>query len=183
MAIANKYYFYGMVEYATTILKFNEQGEKTGWTYIEVPADVAQELKPGNKKSFRVKGKLDNYPIEMIAIMPMGEGAFIMAINAAMRKGIAKKHGAMLQVQLEVDNKTYELNPDLMECLAEEPEGMVYFKGLAPSHQNYFSKWVESAKTNETKAKRIAQCVNAMVKKQTYSEMIRAAQADRKMLG
>lgn len=37
-----------MVTYTTTIHKFDKNGDKTGWTYIEVPADVAQELKPGN---------------------------------------------------------------------------------------------------------------------------------------
>src|SRR5947208_3349524 len=76
-----------MVEYTMVILKFDEQGEKTGWTYIEVPADIAQQLKPGNKKSFRVKGKLDNYAIKKVALLPMGEGNFIMPFNAGMRKG------------------------------------------------------------------------------------------------
>lgn len=43
------------VQFTTTIHKFDKQGEKTGWTYFEIPADLAQKLKPGNKKSFRVK--------------------------------------------------------------------------------------------------------------------------------
>jgi hypothetical protein len=38
-----------MVDFTTIILQFAEQGEKTGWTYIEIPADVAQEMKPGIK--------------------------------------------------------------------------------------------------------------------------------------
>ncbi len=84
-----------------TIHKFEKQGEKTGWTYIEVPADIAQKLKPGNKKSFRVKGKLDNYKITGVSLLPMGGGSFIMALNAGMRKGIGKRHGAMLKVQLD----------------------------------------------------------------------------------
>jgi hypothetical protein len=36
-----------MVDYNTIILQFGEQGEKTGWTYILVPADVAQEITTG----------------------------------------------------------------------------------------------------------------------------------------
>ncbi|MEJ0102256.1 MAG: DUF1905 domain-containing protein [Bacteroidota bacterium] len=71
-----------MVQYTATILQFAEQGEKTGWTYIEIPADIAQKLKPGNKKSFRVKGKLDNHPIKKVALLPMGGGRFIMPLNA-----------------------------------------------------------------------------------------------------
>ena len=39
-----------MISYQTLMLQFDEQGEKTGWTYIEIPTDMAQQLKPGNKK-------------------------------------------------------------------------------------------------------------------------------------
>ena len=71
-----------MVEFTTIILQFAEQGEKTGWTYIEIPADIAQQLSPGNKKSFRVRGMLDGFAVAGMALMPMGEGNFIMALKA-----------------------------------------------------------------------------------------------------
>jgi hypothetical protein len=29
--------FAGMVQFTTTIKQFGKQGEKTGWTYIEIP--------------------------------------------------------------------------------------------------------------------------------------------------
>ena len=87
-----------MLQFNTILKQFNEQGEKTGWTYIEIPAKIAQQLKPGNKKSFRVKGRLDNYEIKGVALMPMGEGDFIMAVNATMRKGIGKRKGDKLKV-------------------------------------------------------------------------------------
>src|SRR4051812_40080154 len=126
-----------MVKYTTTILKFDKQGEKTGWTYIEVPADIAEKLKPGNKKSFRVKGKLDSFAIAGIALLPMGGGSFIMALNADMRKGIGKRYGAMLKVQLEEDKKGFVFNKDFMDCLTDEPTAIEFFKTLAGSHQKY----------------------------------------------
>lgn len=163
-----------MIHFTSAILKFGKKAEKTGWTYIEVPADVAQELLPGNKKSFRVKGQLDNYVIKGIALLPMGEGTFIIPINAGMRKGIGKREGAMLKVQLEIDKNEYPLNPELMECLGDEPEALNFFNSLAKSHQRYFSKWIDSAKTDFTKTKRISHTVNALAKKQGYPEMIRS---------
>ena len=63
-----------MVKFTTAILKFDKKGEKTGWTYIVISADIARKLKPGNKKSFRVKGKLDHYSFAKTALLPMGEG-------------------------------------------------------------------------------------------------------------
>ena len=162
-----------MITYTTSILQFDKHGEKTGWSYIEVPADIAGQLKPGNKKSFKVKGKLDGYSISQVSLLPMGNGIFIMPINAAMRKGTGKKKGAMLKVQLAEDKKEYELNTDLMECLADEPAAMAFFKTKNQSFQNYYSKWVESAKTEATKAKRIAMAVSSLAKKIEFGEMLR----------
>ena len=163
-----------MVDFNTIILQFNEQGEKIGWTYIEIPADIAQQMKPGNKKSFRVRGVLDAFPVSGLALMPMGEGKFIMALKAEIRKGIHKNAGAMLQVKLEED-KDYkvEIPDDLMECFDFEPEAFDFFNTLAKSHRDYFIKWINSAKTNETRAKRIVNTVNAMLRRWDYGQMIR----------
>jgi len=162
-----------MIEFIATIKKFGSQGEKTGWTYIEIPEDLAQKLKPGNKRSFRVKGKLDSYRIEGIALIPMGSGNFIMALNADMRKSIAKRQGSMLKVQLSEDNKGFVFNKDFMDCLHDEPNAKKFFQTLPGSHQRYFSKWIDSAKTEPTKVKRITMAVNALSKQLGYAEMLR----------
>ena len=83
-----------MIKFATTILKFEKKGEKTGWSYIEISAAQAKKLKPGCKVSFRVKGKLDQYVFEKVSLLPMGEGAFILPINNTMRNATGKKHDA-----------------------------------------------------------------------------------------
>lgn len=167
-----------MVLFTTTIHKFEKQGEKTGWTYIEIPADIAQQLVPGNKKSFRVKGKLDNHSIKGVALLPMGGGSFIMPLNSAMRKGIGKRQGTQLQIKLELDTKTYELNSEFMECLTDEPKALEFFNTFPRSVQNYYSKWIESAKTEQTRTKRIAQSITAMSRKMHYAEMIRSLKKD-----
>lgn len=171
-----------MLKFTATLLKFDEQGEKTGWTYIEIPVELAQRLKPGNKKSFRVKGRLDNFPIASVALMPMGEGDFVMAVNAGMRKGIGKRKGAQISVQLEVDDAPIPLSADLLGCLEDEPKALDFYKSLSKGHQNYFSKWIESAKTEPTKAKRIAQAVNALSKGLHFGHMVRALKAEKNSL-
>jgi hypothetical protein len=168
-----------LIQFTTTILQFAEQGEKTGWTYIVVTAAQAAKLMAGNKKSFRVKGKLDELAIKAVALLPMGEGEFIMPLNATIRKSIRKKKGDKLKVQLEVDKAKIEPPSDLLDCLADEPSALAYFKQLPKSHQNYFGNWIRSAKSDATRAKRIARVVTAMVKKQNYGEMIRSARQDR----
>lgn len=171
-----------MIKFTTTILKFTSQGEKTGWTYIVIPAELAQQLSPANKKSFRVKGKLDEHSISGMALIPMGEGNFIMALKAALRKTIGKQKGATLQVALAVDTVAYQVNILLLQCLEDEPVAMQYFKSLPSSHQHYFSKWIESAKTEPTKTKRIAMAVNAMSKRMDFGQMLRSAKDDNNLL-
>ncbi|THU40416.1 DUF1905 domain-containing protein [Niastella caeni] len=163
-----------MVSFTTTLLQFEQQGEKTGWTYIDIPADIAQKIKPGNKKSFRVKGKIDSFSIKSVAVMPMGGGNFILAVNAAMRKGIGKRKGAMVKVQLQEDKAELPINAELLECLKDDPEAQAYFNSLAKSHKLYFSKWVDSAKTEATKTNRLTRILVALGKKWDYGQMIRA---------
>lgn len=171
-----------MVKFSTTILKFDSQGEKTGWTYITIPAKIAKQLNPGIKKSFRVKGKLDEFIIEKVALMPMGEGDFIMAVNAAMRKGIRKQKGATLKIELEVDKSPILPPSELIDCMADEPEALKYYNSLPQGHRNYFTKWIDSAKTDTTKAKRIALVIKTMLRKMDFGAMLREERDERRKL-
>ena len=170
-----------MVHFKAVIKKFNEQGEKTGWSYIEVPEVVASKIKPGYKKSFRVKGRLDNYLIEKTSLLPMGGGNFIIPVNAAIRKALGKRKGAVINASLEADERDVEINKSFLICLADEPAALEFFNSLARGHRNYFSKWIESAKTEETKANRIARAVTALSRKLGYPEMMRMAREEKLM--
>ena len=99
-----------------------------------------------------------------------------MAINGTMRKGTGKKQGAMLKVELEEDKKPYQLNKEFMECLADEPQAIANFKAMSKSFQNYYSKWIESAKTDPTKTKRIAAAVSSLSQGMNFPEMLRSLQ-------
>lgn len=163
------------VSFSAVLKRFDAQGEKTGWTYIEIPASVATQLLPGNKKSFRVKGKLDSYSYSKIALMPMGNGDFIMPLKAAVRKGMGKQKGASVLVTMQLDKQELELPADFAACLHDEPQAWEHFQALPKSHQHYFIRWVTDAKTDATKAKRIAQCLAALGNGLGFAEMIRSA--------
>jgi tRNA isopentenyl-2-thiomethyl-A-37 hydroxylase MiaE len=163
-----------MIKFNTTILRFDKQGEKTGWTYIEISAAQAKKINPDVKVSYRVKGKLDNYSIEKTAILPMGEGGFIMPLKGEIRKAIGKKMGDKLTVELELDQRQIEPSADFMKCLKQDPEALNFFKTLPGSHQRYFSKWIDDAKTIQTKTKRIVMAMTAFSRKQGFQEMVRA---------
>ncbi len=171
-----------MATFTAVLEKFGDKGEKTGWTYINVPAKVASVLKPGNKKTFRVKGLIDSHQISAIAIVPMGNGNFILPVNAGMRKAIKKIHGASVKVALETDTTPIKISEELIECLQDDPDAEKYFIGLPPSHRNWYSNWVREAKTDLTRSKRIAAVVKACSLQLNFGEMIQHYRDEKKLI-
>jgi Bacteriocin-protection, YdeI or OmpD-Associated/Domain of unknown function (DUF1905) len=162
-----------MTTFQTILQKFGEKGEKTGWTYIEIPAHIAHEVKADTKLGFRVKGLIDSFAVKLLALLPIGEGDFIIPMNAQIRKGIRKEERAMVTLNFEEDTDELPQSEELMMCLEDEPKALEAFLKLPKSHQTYYAKWIDSAKTIETKTKRISMTVEGMLMGMNYPEMLR----------
>jgi len=164
-----------MVVFEAEIERFSRMGEKTGWTYVFVPKAVAQQIKADCKKSYRVKGKLDQVNVSGMALVPMGEGDFIIALKTSLRKELKKEEGAVLHLELEEDlDFKIEMPDDLELCLSDDPQLLETFLKLPKSHRNYYINWLNTAKTEVTRTKRLTQIVVAMDQKMTFGEMIRS---------
>jgi len=163
-----------MVVFEAEIERFEKMGEKTGWTFVFIPVEIANQIKASCKKSYRIKGKLDNVAIRGVALTPMGEGNFIIPLKASLRKELKKAEGALLRLELEEDTEfKIEMPADLELCLLEEKHCMENFMQLPKSHQNYYINWLNTAKTDQTRTKRLTQIVIAMDKKMDIGEMMR----------
>jgi hypothetical protein len=162
-----------MVHFNTIIEKFGKKGEKTGWTYIKITEEKSQELNPNTRTSYRVKGTLDAIKINAVALIPMGDGNFILPLNLALRKKLKKKKGDTIQACLTKDSAALKTNENLLACLQDEPKALNYFNSLTASHQRYFSNWIDSAKTEPTQTKRLVIILKALSLKMDYGTMIR----------
>ena len=163
-----------MITFKAEIARFAEMGEKSGWTYVFIPKAVANEIKADCKKSFRVKGLLDQVAVEGLSLVPMGEGNFIIALNGPLRKKLKKDIGGVLTLQLEEDvTFKIEMPADLELCLADEPHLLENFMKQPKSHQNWYINWLNTAKTEATRTKRIVKIVNAMDKDWDFGTMMR----------
>ena len=164
-----------MVIFKAEIERFEKKGEKTGWTYVAVPRATASLIKPDCRKSYRVKGRLDNVTVAGIGMVPMGEGDFIIALKGSLRKQLKKEEGAVIQLELEEDKDfRIEMPDDLAICLSEESYLMENFLKMPKSHQNYYINWLNTAKTEKTRTKRITEIIVAMDRKMDFGEMMRA---------
>jgi hypothetical protein len=163
-----------MHSYKTIIQKYGSKGEKSGWTYVDIPKDVLLKLKLKDKKAFRIKGCMDDVRFEKLSTYPVGDGEFIIALKADIRKKLGKKEGAMLHLSIELDTSEALISYELMDCLNEDKVALTQFVSQPKSHQTYFHNYILSAKTPATRAGRIVSTINAMHKKQNYGEMIRS---------
>ncbi|HMV07538.1 MAG TPA: YdeI/OmpD-associated family protein [Cyclobacteriaceae bacterium] len=157
----------------TLTCRIEKSPDKGGWSYIIIDKKHAEKLKPGTRTSFRVKGTLDKHRIERTSLLPIREGRFMLPVNGAIRKATGKKAGDKITVSLMLDESKIVLSADLMTCLKDDVEAMKFFKSLPGSHQKYYSKWIETAKSAHTKTKRIAFCLTAFSKHLNFTDMMK----------
>lgn len=165
-----------MIKFKATIESTTNTAEKLGWKFVVVSKTHAEKLNPGVRTSYRVKGRVDSYELKKKALIPMSEGRFLVTLDTKIRKAIGKKVGDVVTVELELDKAPLKISPDLIACLQDEPMAYEHFKSMPPSHQRYFSNWIDQAKTPHTKAKRLTMCVMAMARKMDFGQMIREGQ-------
>ncbi|WP_448635262.1 YdeI/OmpD-associated family protein [Pedobacter panaciterrae] len=97
-----------------------------------------------------------------------------MALNAGIRKQLKKDLGGVLELALEEDTTfKIEVPEDLEVCLSDEPHLLKNFLKQPKSHQNWYINWLNSAKTEATRTKRIVKIVLAMDKDWDFGTMMR----------
>ncbi len=164
-----------MVNFKAEIEKFDTNGEKTGWSYVFIPEAIAQQIKADDRRGFRVCGQIDQLPISGKSLLPMGGGDFILPLDGKMRKLLRKEAGQPVALSLAHDaDFKVDMPEDLEVCLAQEDGLLEQFLSYTKSHQNYFINWLNTAKTETTRTKRLVMIVNAMALKQDFGLMLRS---------
>ena len=136
---------------------------KGGWTYTLIP-----EVLPDKHSPFgwvKVKGNIDGYEFKNYRLQPMGDGHLFFAVKAEIRKAIKKEAGDVVRIILYRDNTPLEIPEELIACLKDEPNAYENFQQLTESKQKEFIDWIYSAKTDETKVKRIVATIDKVVKR------------------
>ena len=133
---------------------------KGGWTFARIPEITQDKSKPFGW--VKVKGTIDGYPISKCNLMPMGKGKLFLPVKAEIRKKIRKQEGDYITVVLYPDNDLLEIPEELLLCLTDEPSALRFFQSLSESEQNFYIKWIFSAKKEETKINRLAETINRL---------------------
>ncbi|MEV7662771.1 YdeI/OmpD-associated family protein [Paenarthrobacter sp. NPDC089316] len=139
------------MHFTTTIVG---DGNKAG---IEIPSSVVEALGAGRKPPVVVTINGRSYR-SSIAVMG---GKYMVGVSAANRQLTGAAAGDTVEVGLEVDNepRVVEVPADLAAALDGEPDAKAFYATLNYSAQRRYVEPIADAKTEETRARRIAKVV------------------------
>lgn len=141
-------------------MRFRATVELSGRTAtgVEVPADVVESLGAGQRPPVHVTIGGHTY---RSTVARMG-GRFLLPVSAEVRAASGVAAGDEVDVDVEIDDapRTVDVPDDLAAALAGEPR--TRFDALSYSNQRRHVLAVEGAKTDATRARRIAAVVAAL---------------------
>jgi uncharacterized protein YdeI (YjbR/CyaY-like superfamily) len=88
-----------------------------------------------------------------------------LPIKAEIRKRIKKQEGDYVHIVLYEDHNPFEIPEELKLCLFEEPYVYDQFMAYTDGEKKTITEWIYAAKSEQTKADRIAKIINDIVDK------------------
>jgi hypothetical protein len=147
--------------------RFETTVELTGKTatFMEVPLDVPA-LFDGAKKP-PVKVKINDH-VYRSTIAVYGD-RYYLPINRDVKKatGVAAGDKITVTVERDIEERKVEVPADLKRALSEETEARRRFQGLSYSHQKEYVDWINEAKRDGTRARRIEKTVEKLRARET----------------
>ena len=113
-------------------------------------------------KRFPVVATVNGYSWRT-TVTPMG-GEFLLGLNRAVREEAGVEAGDSVEVMLELDTapREVELPEALANALAEDSEAHAAFDRLAYTYRKEYARWIDDAKRDETRQRRVAQAVEML---------------------
>jgi hypothetical protein len=126
-------------------------------TGVEVPPEVLAALGPSKRPKVKVTIGDHTYRSSVAA---RGE-VYLLGVSAEVRASTGAATGDELEIELELDEapRVVDVPEDLAQAISAEPAAQEFFDRLSYSNQRRLVLAVESAKTVETRQRRIAKTV------------------------
>jgi hypothetical protein len=142
------------MRFLTTIVL---DGNNTG---IEVPEAVVAQLGPGKRYPVVVTVGEHSYR----SSVSVYKGRFMISLSAENRKRAGVSGGDEVEVDIVLDEapREVELPVELSSALADDPKAKAAFDALSFSNRNRIALSVETAKSAETRARRVAKAIDEL---------------------
>jgi hypothetical protein len=143
-------------------MKFRAELQRTGGTTtgFEVPDEVVTALGGGGRP--KVVATVNGYEFKS-SIAKMG-GSYWLGVSAERRTAAGVEGGQVLDVEVELDAapRVLEVPADLQAALDGAPAAQQFWVTLSFSNQRYHVDQLNSAKTADTRARRLAKSLTLL---------------------
>ena len=113
-------------------------------------------------KRFPVRATVNGYSWRTTVARMRGE--FLVGLNRAVRDAAGVQAGDRVEVTVELDTEPREVDvPEaLATALAGDPKATAAFEALAYTHRKEYARWIDEAKRDETRQRRVAQAMQML---------------------
>jgi hypothetical protein len=146
---------------------------KGGWTYAVIPEVPMPKTAFGMLK---IRGKIDAYEFSNAHLVPLGNGNVFLAVKSEIRRIIKKQAGDIVHIVLYEDTMPMVTPQELLSCMEYEDGVSEKFKTYSDSQKKAFVDWIYSAKTEQTKADRIAKTIMMIQNGEKFLDKIKRNQ-------
>ena len=124
-----------------------------GGAFVDVPFDVEQAF--GEKRP-KVKATIEGVPYRGL-LTRMGRPNHMLIILKGIREQIGKSFGDQVKVTVEADAepRVLEVPGELLKVLKKDKVAMSVFEKLSYTHRREYVMWINEAKKDETRKRRI----------------------------
>lgn len=143
-------------------MKFRTTIESSGknTTGIPVPPEVVDALGSGKRPAVKVTVGGHTYRSSVSSM----NGEFMISLSADNRAKAGVSAGDEVEVALELDDAPREVTvpADLAGALADDAEAKRFFDSLSYSNKSWYVLWIEGAKKEDTRQRRVAKAVTML---------------------
>jgi hypothetical protein len=113
-------------------------------------------------KRFPVAATVDGYTWR--TTVTRMEGEFMVGLSRAVREGAGVQVGDTVEVELELDNarREVEVPGPLAAALGAQPSLREAFDALSYTYRKEYARWVQEAKRDETRERRVNQVIEQL---------------------
>jgi hypothetical protein len=131
-----------------------------GGAFVEVPFDVEKAF--GSKRP-KIKATIEDVPYRGL-LARMGGERHILIVLKDIRERIGKTFGDKVKVTVELDTdpRVIEIPKDLLKELKKDREAKAFFEKLSFTHKREYVKWIEEAKKEETRQRRVMKTIEML---------------------
>ena len=131
--------------------------QRNSKTFLEIPAEVSAKL-VGMEK---VEGMINTQPFRAI-IERKEKGIYLLHVGVAMMRGADAQEGDTVQLAILGHEPDPVPPADLQSEFILSPEAVVSWQKLTILGKRDWIRWIEGAKTVETRARRIARTIDQL---------------------